>query len=347
MSENSEGTRPVPAALAAVGAASLAILAAFLGSRGFKDFDAALIGYFVGTVFAVSALAYRYTLWLTRPPTWRYFRATWRYIMSKQHFRQHKSFLPVTIWRDLIGQTFILKRGFKRWFAHQAIFWGVVLSLMITMPLTFGWMRFTLVPPGTYQLWTAGFPVMQFPIESLTGFSLFHGLDWTALLLLVGVGLALWRRLHDVGQLTTQRFGFDLMPLVLLLAIAITGLLLTASSMLWEGQYYWFISLTHQLVVVGWLISIPFGKFFHIVQRPASVGIKLYQTVNQEAQACRQCGDPLPSAQFVADLKATLGDLDQNYDLGDDRGWLQEYCPTCKRKLRGQAYYQIMEGRFL
>jgi hypothetical protein len=46
-------------------------------------------------------------------------------------------------------------------------------------------------------------------------------------------------------------------------------------------------------------------------------------------------------------LKNTLGDLRMNYDLGGGRGWLQEYCPTCKRVLRGQAYYQIMGKRFL
>lgn len=34
------------------------------------------------------------------------------------------------------------------------------------------------------------------------------------------------RRLEDVGLRTTQRFGFDLVPLVLLFAIAITGLAL-------------------------------------------------------------------------------------------------------------------------
>lgn len=198
--------------------------------------------------------------------------------------------------------------------------------------------------------------MFQFPVEAGTGFALFHALDWTALLLVVGIGIALWRRLRDVGLLTVQRFGFDLMPLVLLLAIAVTGLALTASSLWWEGRLYWFISLTHQATVVAWLLSLPYGKLFHIVQRPASVGVTLYQTVNQglestenpaQAGACRRCGGALPSVQFVADLKATLGDLGQDYRLGDAEGWLQEYCPTCKRVLRGQAYYQLVGRRFL
>jgi hypothetical protein len=49
----------------------------------------------------------------------------------------------------------------------------------------------------------------------------------------------------------------------------------------------------------------------------------------------------------VHDLKSTLADLNQRYDLGSRRGWLQEYCPSCKRLLRGAAYYQLMGKRFL
>lgn len=335
--------RELPAAtLAALSAATLVLLM-YLGSRGFKDFDSALIGYAVATVFALAAVVYRYTLWITRPPTWR-------------NFRRYTTLIPVAWWRDLLGQTFILKRGRRRWAAHMAIFWGVVLSCLITFPLTFGWIRFSLVPPDRYQAWFFGLPIFRFPVEAGIGFAVFHALDFTALLLIVGVALALWRRITDMGLVTTQRFGFDLVPLVLLFAIAVTGLALTASSLWWEGRFYWFVSLLHQVTVVGWLISIPFGKFFHVVQRPASVGVTLYQTVNQDVEhygaqeqtgRCRRCGRDLPSQQFVEDLKATLGDLSQHYDLGAERGWLQDYCPTCKRVLRGQAYYQAMGNRFL
>jgi hypothetical protein len=198
--------------------------------------------------------------------------------------------------------------------------------------------------------------VFEFPLETVLAWSIFHALDFTALLLLVGLGIACWRRTTDAGLLATQRFGFDLLPLVLLFAIAITGLALTASSLWWEGHYYWFISLTHQVVVVAWLLMLPFGKFFHIVERPATIGVTLYQTVNQDVQhyadeqpsgVCARCGEALPSARFIADLKATLRDLGQRYELGDGRGELQDYCPTCKRALRGQAYYQLMGKRFL
>ncbi|HEU0113552.1 MAG TPA: hypothetical protein VFQ80_02710 [Thermomicrobiales bacterium] len=331
----------------------------YLGSRQFRDFDAALIGYAVATLFAIAALTYRYTLWLGRPPTWRYFAAGWRAFLSWGNFRRYAWLIPKAWWTDIFGQTFILRRSFRRWFAHQAIFWGVVLSLLVTIPLTFGWIRFTLVPPDHYQAWFWGIPLLTFPIEAGAGFAIYHILDFTALLLIVGLALAFWRRTVNAGLLLTQRFNFDLLPLVLLLAIAVTGLALTASSTWWHGAFYWFIALIHEIVVVLWLLSLPFTKFFHIIQRPASIGVTLYQQVNEDVEragrtpaapspaVCRRCGEPMPSARFVADLKGVLRDLGQDYDLGGSRGALQDYCPTCKRVLRGAAYYALMSDRFL
>jgi hypothetical protein len=328
----------------------------YLGSRGLKDFDSALIGYAVGAIFAFAALVYRYTLWIHRPATARYFHAGWRAFLSWRNFRRYTLLVPKAWWTDIFAQTFILKRSLARWIMHLSIFWGVVLSLAITLPLTFGWIRFTLDPPEQYVAWFFGVPLAQFQLGTWFSFAVFHALDFTAILLLIGLGIAFWRRSTSSGVLLTQRFGFDLLPLVLLFAIAVTGLALTASSLWWEGRLYWFISLTHQVAVVGWLLMLPFGKFFHIVERPASIGVTLYQTVNQgvsihaaeaQAAACARCGEALPSARFIQDVQATLRDLGQQYDLGDGRGNLQSYCPTCKRVLRGQAYFQKLGKRFL
>src|SRR5690606_3634382 len=249
-----------------------------------------------------------------------------------------------------------------RWVMHLSLFWGVVLSLFITIPLTFGWFRFTLEPPDHYRVWFFGFPTVEFPLETVLSWVIFHGLDFTSVLLLIGVAIAFWRRSTDAGLLSTQSYGFDLVPLILLFAIAVTGLALTASSILWEGHMYWFIALTHQVVVVVWLLMLPFGKFFHIVERPATIGVTLYQTVNQDmerrmaptddgdaraAGRCPGCGEAMPSAQFVHDVKATLNDLGQSYALGGERGSLQDYCPTCKRTMRARAYYELQGRRFL
>ncbi len=344
------------AVLLAVIAAALLMVLIYIGSRELRDFDAALIGYAVAVLFALVALTYRYAIWISRPPTWRYFRAGWANFLSWQNFRHYTFLIPKAWWTDILAQTFIFKRGFRRWFTHMCIFWGVIGSLLITLPLTFGWLHFTFLPNNLYQVWFFGLPLFIFPIHSFIGFSIYHGLDFTAGLLMIGLLLALWRRVTDAGLLTIQRFGFDLMPLVLLLAIVVTGFALTASSLWWGGKFYWFISLTHQAIVVVWLLSIPFGKFFHIVERPASIGVTLYQTVNQGVEhygdqpqtgRCKRCTQELPSRQFVRDLVGVLSDLGQNYALNTELGVLQDYCPTCKRVLRGEAYYQLMGKRFL
>jgi hypothetical protein len=346
----------VPAAALALASAGGLLLLVYLGSRGLRDFDSALVGYAVATVFALAAIVYRYALWITRPPTWRYFVGGWRSFLSRASFRRYAALVPVELWRDIFGQTFLRHRSRSRWLMHLCLFYGVLGSLAVTLPLTFGWIRFTLVDPARYRLWVFGQPTFTFGIHAGIGFGLFHALDFTAVLLIVGVAIALWRRFTDVGLLTTQRFGFDMVPLVLLFAIAVTGLALTASTMWWHGRFYSFVALLHEVLVVGWLVSIPFGKFFHVVQRPASVGVTLYQRVSQGLPAsggtapasppCRRCGAPLPSARFISDLKATLADLGQAYQLGG-AGALHDHCPTCKRKLRAAAYYRLLGKRFV
>ncbi len=118
--------REVSAAALALTAALVLTLLIYFGSRRLKDFDSALIGYAVGTVFALAGLVYRYVLWLGRPPTRRYFRAGWRYFLSWRNFRRYTLLIPRAWWTDILAQTFIRHRSTRRWIAHLCIFWGVV-----------------------------------------------------------------------------------------------------------------------------------------------------------------------------------------------------------------------------
>lgn len=337
-----------------------------LGSRGFHWFDSALIGYAVASIFAFAAVTYKYTFWLMRPQTGRYFWRSWQLFLSLENFRRYTTLIPRAI-LDLFTQQFIRKRAWYRWFTHQCIFWGVVLSCLITFPLTFGWLRFTQPPNGRgqHQIWVFGFQFFAFDPYSPLGFVLYHALDLSAALLLIGLILAFHRRFHDLALIAMQRFRFDIVPLALLLAIVITGLALTADSTFFRGAYYQFISLTHEAVVVLWLISLPFGKFFHIIERPATVGVELYWRTGEDAtqRDCPRCGQPFAPARFVADLKRTLFDIGQNYAVSDEHTapatqnahnasamptraardaategvWWQDFCPDCKRVMRGQA----------
>jgi len=328
-----------------------------LGSRGFHWFDASLIGYAVASVFVTAAVTYKYMFWLARPPTGRYWLRSWQLFFSYENFRRYSSVIP-TAFLDLFSQQFIRRRSFYRWLTHQCIFWGVIMSCLITFPLTFGWLRFTQTPTGWYQIWFFGFPLLTFALGTVFAFVVIHALDFTAALLLIGLVLAFHRRFHDLALVSVQRFGFDIMPLALLMSIVITGLALTADSTWLAGAYYWFISLVHEAVVVLWLISLPFGKFFHLIERPATVGIELYWRTGEgtEMQKCARCGEEFAPVRFIQDLKKTLYDVSEDYTLPEATSqveavqtqvgqthpvatqlWWQDICPRCKRVMRAQA----------
>src|SRR5262245_9328565 len=58
--------------------AGLLGVAIFVGSRNLKHIDAALVGYTFACLFAAFGLGYRYSMWLQRPPTRRYWWRGWQ-----------------------------------------------------------------------------------------------------------------------------------------------------------------------------------------------------------------------------------------------------------------------------
>ena len=96
------------------------------------------------------------------------------------------------------------------------------------------------------------------------------------MLVLIGVFFAMWRRGRDRGALAVQQFANDLLPLVMLFAVSVTGLFLTVSTHLMRGLHFVFLSQLHAVTVIFTLLYLPFGKFFHIFQRPAQLGVAFY-----------------------------------------------------------------------
>jgi hypothetical protein len=347
-----------------LGATALVGLSILVGSRNLTHFDAALVAYTFACLFATFGIVYRYAMWLQRPPTAMYFRRGWRIFLRPRVVLLNILLLARRVLVEVLLNRFILARGKRRWAAHWLIMIGCIIAIAITFPLVFGWIHFETIP-GTpqhfdmYRTYVFGFPVHDMPIHSAEAFVVFHGLVWAAFLVIAGVMLAMWRRMRDRGAAAVQQFGEDFLPLILLFAISVTGLMLTASYTWMRGYAYDFIAILHAITVIFTLLWLPFGKFFHIIQRPASIGVTLYQQVNEDVEHygpapepvlaggyCRRCGQALPSAQFISDLKGVLHDLGQNYALGDGAA-LQDYCPTCKRILRGQSYFELMGDRFL
>ena len=94
------------------------------------------------------------------------------------------------------------------------------------------------------------------------------------------------------------------------------------------------------------LFYIPFGKLFHIVQRPASIGVELYQQRSQEMQqaVCPRCKTEFISQMWIDNLKKVVGELGFDYRMGNGKT-LQDYCPRCKRIMRGLAYANLPDSK--
>jgi hypothetical protein len=211
----------------------------------------------------------------------------------------------------------------------------------------FGWVHFRSAPGDqmTYVTYLFGFPVGSFRIRTVLSWFIFHALDVAAVLVLAGVSLALWRRLRDQGAQAVQSFATDFFPLILLTGISVTGLALTASTVWLRGNFYDFLAILHAITVVTGLLYLPFGKFFHIFQRPAQIGVKLYQAAgaSDSGARCARCGERFASAMHIEDLNHVLKELNFDYTLASAATW-QDVCPPCKRKVLAISQLRLKTG---
>ncbi len=319
------------------------------GSRNLAHFDAALVGYTFATLFAAFGITYCYAMWLQRPPTALYWKRGWQ-VFANPRFLVHN--LLEFVRRFSLGflvNRFIWRRGRQRWLAHWLIMWGCVIATLITFPLVYGWIHFETMPEdlGWYRTYVFGFPTFAFPIHSALGFFIFHGLVWASVLVIGGVMLAMRRRVRDHGAAAVQQFGEDFLPLILLFAVSITGLMLTASYTWMKGHGYEFLALLHAITVIFTLLWLPFGKFFHIFQRPAQLGVSFYKEVGarEEQARCRRCGAPFASRRHVEDLITVERQLGYRYELpGADGGHYQWVCPRCRRAMLALAQGDLWNG---
>jgi nitrate/nitrite transporter NarK len=325
----------------------LLVAAIVVGSRNLQNFDAALVIYTFAVVFAAWGVAYHYAVWLQKPPTRIYWRRGWQLVRERGVIPSVLR-LSALAGSHIVLQRFIHDRSALRWWMHQLIFWGCLLAVAITFPLVFGWVHFGSRPDDqmTYVTYLFGFPVGSFRVRTVVSWFIFHGLDVAAVLVLAGITLALWRRMRDRGARAVQQFGSDFFPLVLLFAISVTGLALTASTLWLRGSFYGFLSILHAITVITALLYLPFGKFFHIFQRPAQLGVKLYQDAGAEDEGalCARCGERFASRMQVEDLRQVLPELGFDYTMAGPAGHWQALCPPCKRKSLASAQLRMKEA---
>jgi hypothetical protein len=331
------------ATLAGAAAGLVLTAAILLGSRNLGNFDVALLGYALGTIFLAYGVTYKTVVWAGSPAARRYLARGWKAIVRPGP-EFPKSEVPRTIVSTLLLQRFIAQRSSARWLAHQGLFWGVISATMITFPLTFGWIHFRAVAgtPSDYWIYLMGMRTVKIDALGIAGFMAFHGLNLSAVLVVAGGAWFLRHRWTERGNNLTQ-FGRDLLPLIALMAISVTGLALTVSSALMGGLWYRPLAFIHMCTVVLTLVWVPFGKFFHTVQRPAMIGVHLHKQstlASGGAHRCPSCGAEVEGAVFLEDLQKTMDELGLDF-----AGWI-ETCPSCKRIARGAQYREQVKAGF-
>jgi NNP family nitrate/nitrite transporter-like MFS transporter len=340
---------PLPAqqAVTRISAAAWATLvtlvlcaAIVVGSRNLQNFDAALVGYTFATLFATFGITYRYGMWLDRPPTRMYWRRGWQMFFTRGSLVPNFVMLGRRAVEEFGANRFIFRRGRLRGVAHMLIMWGCLTAAAITFPLVWGWIHFETVPGNleAYRAFVFGVPTQDFPVESTFAFLLFHGLVWSSFLVIAGVMLAFRRRMIDHGAVAVQQFGQDILPLLLLFAISVTGLMLTASYTWMKGYAYDFLAILHAVTVIVTLLWLPFGKLFHVFQRPAQLGVSFYKDAGERGEQahCVRCAQPYASEMMVRDLTVVEGQLGFSYTMRDGEHY-QRVCPRCRRALFGLA----------
>jgi nitrate reductase gamma subunit len=307
----------------------------WVGTGNFQHIDMALLGYLLSSFIFAIGLTIRMCSWLLRPATHQVIKRSLKNLKDKKRVKRNIAAILKTAFENIFLQKFIFKRGIYRGIQHFLIAWGCIGSFAITFGLTFGWLHFNLVDSDTYQIVVMGVPTITMKAHGILAEMIYNGLNITAMMVLVGVCMALARRIIDKDVKVTQRFEFDLVPLYLLLAVTVSGLLLTVSYMFLNGWMHHYITLVHQITVVVMLIYFPFGKLFHLPIRPLATAVPMnYQEEwKVDTRPCKKCGVTYSSDEQIEDVKGIL--QAQNFDLQlADGSFLADYCPACRRRMR-------------
>jgi hypothetical protein len=322
------------------------------GSNGLAHFDAALTGYALASLLAAFAVGYRLMVWAERPPSRMYFKRGLQLIFQRAEALPNQSIaahsgpplpygagtLTATLARNFVAQEFIRRRSSYRWIMHLCLSGGCSLAFAITFPLVFGWIHFesSTANAEVYRVMVFGHSVDSVNIHTVKAFLMFNALNIAAVLVLIGLVMAAFRRLTDVGERATQTFVEDILPLLLIFAVTITGLALTVSYKFLHGQGHGAWAVVHMITVAALLLYIPFGKLFHMFQRVCALCVSRYKRIGQSSARayCRCCGEDYGSQMHVDDLKVVLDQLGFSYRFAGPQGELhyQDICPACRRR---------------
>ncbi|PLR86865.1 hypothetical protein CVD25_17285 [Bacillus canaveralius] len=308
-------------------AVSAIVLLSFIGTRMFTHIDLNLYGYMVGTIVFIGGFFYRFIAWGERPPTKIFIKKGIKLLFRKS--------TPKTSVEHLATYRFIWNRGIYRWTQHMLIGWGCVLACLVTFPLVFGGMYFTMPENGYYTVVAMGLDVMTVKADGVIAWLSYNALNISAIMVITGVCMALYRRLKNMQARAEQTFLYDFLPLYMLLLISVTGLALTFMNVFLHGWGQPVMSLIHQYSVIVTLIYLPFGKLAHIPFRPLSVFARNYREhyAEQSMKECKVCGDGFVSTEQSNDVISVLGINEMSFQQKEGFH-LAELCLPCRRKYR-------------
>ncbi|GAX91224.1 MFS transporter [Effusibacillus lacus] len=309
-------------------------LSVYFGSERFYYYDPALYGYLWATVVSILLMVIRITAWTLRPPARRLWQQGFRLMRSGEGLK----FLFSTFWNNIFQQKFVFKRSLWRGIQHFLIAWGVLLSLAITFALVLGWMHFELVDPRTYSVVFFGIPLFRMGVDSWLAFMIYHGLNWSGLMVLAGCIMALIRRVKDSKVLVEQGKEHDIFPLLLLLAVTVTGSLLTVSAMWMKGHFYLGIAIAHQITVIVFLLYLPFGKLWHLPLRFLALVVPMYHAMEKQ-KPCARCGQTYATATQIQDVQFALRNRNLSVPIENTDFHMSDLCSDCRRVAHRLAAY--------
>jgi len=303
------------------------VLLSFITTRKFTQLDLNLYGYAVGTFVFIGGFLYRYLAWADRPPTKIFIKKGFRLLFNKS--------TPKTAVNHLVSYNFIYNRGWYRWTQHFLIGMGCILASLVTFPLVFGWMYFTMETNGYYSVVFLGINIMQIKSDGLMMLLFSNTLNLTSFMVIAGVSMAIYRRIKNMQARAEQTYFYDFLPLHLLLFISITGLALPFVNLFLAGAGHPTLSLIHEFSVIITLLYLPFGKLAHFPFRPVSVFAKNYREhyMEKDPFECKVCGETYVSTEQAEDVKQVLAVNNINFEM-EEGFHLAEMCLPCKRKYR-------------
>ena len=312
----------------------IATVVAVLGWR-LLEFDRALFLYAMALIASLGLTVYRFVIWAHRPPTKKLYARAFTMLRSSHDAVALSKHLAKRVVGYFALNSFVWRRGLTRWGAHWPIMIGCVIAMAVVVPLIFGWVWFESEPSDlhSYKVMAFGQHLRTIPVDGVEAFVAFHGLVWAAFFVTAGTSVALWRRLRDRGDQATQAFGNDIAPLLILLAIAITGLLMTVSYSFLGGAFHAPLAKVHMLIVIGTLIWLPFSKLFHIPQRTLKLAHMVYEHESGAGPKaeCARCGVEFAEQQHINDLISIQQELGYQYEITGTTNHYQWICPQCRR----------------